>query len=244
MKVNFLIVGAQKSGTTALDWYLRNHPQVEMANIKEVHFFDNEAHFINEVDYSKYHTAFENRFYNTIKGEATPIYMYWNAAPERIWKYNPNMKLIAILRNPIERAFSHWNMQRDRGYDVLSFSDAIRKETERCREVLPLQHRLYSYVDRGFYTEQLRRLWHYFPKDQTLILKHESLKFDLSNTLSKISAFLHIEEFKSVKYEDTHSRQYVSQMTEADRSCLCNLFYSEIKHLESILGWDCNDWLT
>ncbi|MGB7755383.1 MAG: hypothetical protein WBL23_04905, partial [Salinisphaera sp.] len=95
-------------------------------------------------------------------GEATPIYMYWHDAPRRMWEYNPNMKLIVVLRNPIDRAFSHWNMEKSRNAESLSFWDAIQNEEPRCKEALPYQHRTYSYVDRGFYLEQLRRLWRYF----------------------------------------------------------------------------------
>jgi hypothetical protein len=86
MKVDFIIVGAQKSGTSALEEYLRGHREIEMAKIKEVHFFDNENNFVSEVDYSKYHVSFDDHSIRLIKGEATPIYMYWYEAPKRIWE--------------------------------------------------------------------------------------------------------------------------------------------------------------
>ena len=141
MKVDFLIVGAQKSGTSALDEYLRGHSEIQMAKRKEAHFFDVENNFVSRVDYSKYHALFEDDCGRTRKGEATPIYMYWYEAPKRIWEYNPNMKLMAVLRNPIDRAFSHWNMERDKNTDNLPFSEAIRTEAMRCRKALPFQHR-------------------------------------------------------------------------------------------------------
>jgi len=90
--------------------------------------------------------------------------MYWQNAPKRIWQYNPEMKIIIILRNPIERAFSHWNMERSRNAEHLSFWDAINTEKLRCQETLPLQNRVYSYIDRGFYIKQLENIWRYFPK--------------------------------------------------------------------------------
>lgn len=258
MKVDFLIVGAQKSGTSGLDAYLRLHDEIEMANheqylkchneiemaeLKEVHFFDNENNFITEVDYSKYHSSFDEQSCARIKGEATPIYMYWYGAPRRIWEYNSKMKLIAILRNPIERAFSHWNMERDRGFEDLSFSEAIRTEDSRRREALPLQHRVRSYIDRGFYTEQIRRLWHFFPKKQTLILKHDKLKLDVSNTLPQIAEFLDVRDFEVVHYKDVHCREYLCEMSEDDYSFLYTIFYHEIRALEAMLCWDCDDWL-
>jgi len=107
MKISFVVGGAQKGGTTALDAYLRKHPFALMAKQKEVHFFDDESYFHKaEVDYAPYHASFDLKHTAQIIGEATPIYMYWYAAPRRIWEYNPAMKWILILRNPIERALS------------------------------------------------------------------------------------------------------------------------------------------
>lgn len=163
-KAGFLICGTQKGGTSALDHYLRAHPEIGMAREKEVHYFDNDSHFLNAApDYAAYHAAFSPAPSHKILGEATPIYMYWHEAPRRIQEYNPEIKLIVLLRNPVQRAFSHWNMERARNLETLSFQDAIQNETGRCRTALPGQHRIFSYVDRGFYMAQLRRLWSFFP---------------------------------------------------------------------------------
>ena len=122
VKVGFLIAGTQKGGTSALDAYLREHPDICMANQKEVHFFDNEAIFNGDnSDYAVYHAAFSLKTSQQLLGESTPIYMYWHAAPKRIWQYNPDMKFLIMLRNPIDRAYSHWNMERGRKRDSLSF---------------------------------------------------------------------------------------------------------------------------
>ncbi|MBI5429513.1 MAG: hypothetical protein HY938_03525 [Nitrosomonadales bacterium] len=89
MKVDFLVCGAQKSGTTTLDAYLREHPEICMSSQKEVHFFDTEERFQNDrVDYSQYHAAFSSDSSHKRIGESTPIYMYWHEAPKRIWQYN------------------------------------------------------------------------------------------------------------------------------------------------------------
>jgi hypothetical protein len=110
-----------------------------------------------------------------------------------MWEYNPDLKLIVILRNPITRAYSHWNMQRSRNVEPLPFWEAIQKERDRCREALPYQHRLYSYVDRGFYSEQLRRLWTYFPKEQVLVLRTEDLRNSPLEFLEEVCGFLGID---------------------------------------------------
>lgn len=243
--VDFIICGTQKGGTTALDAYLREHPQICMADKKETHFFDNESHFLNgEPDYSKYHSYFNPKKPHKLIGEATPIYMYWNNAPKRMWNYNPNMKLIVLLRNPIERAYSHWNMERSRNSDNLPFFKAIENEQDRCRESLPLQHRVYSYIDRGFYLEQLQRIWEYFPTNQVLILKNEYLKEQPKKTIQDICCFLGVDQLKNIEAKNVHSRSYNSKISDEERAYLQSIFASEIKGLEQALDWNCRDWLT
>ncbi|MCB0195587.1 MAG: sulfotransferase domain-containing protein [Anaerolineae bacterium] len=244
MKVKFLIAGAQKSGTSALNKYLKVHPKLCIAKKKELHFFDDETIFAGRpVDYNRYHSFFSPRPLQYLCGEATPNYMYWYNAPRRIWEYNPAMKLIIILRNPIDRAFSAWNMERFRKREFLSFQEAIRAESQRVKEVLPLQHRVYAYVDRGFYTEQLRRIWHYFPKEQTLFLKSEHLKNDPQTTLNQVCDFLGVTKMPDIKPHIVNAKSYVTSMADADRAYLKELYEFEIKELEHMLDWDCSEWL-
>lgn len=245
MKVDFLIAGAQKSGTSALRGYLLEHPEICMAHRKEVHFFDNENIFQSQIatDYSIYHSFFNPSERHKILGEATPVYMYWYNAPRRIWEYNPSIKIIIILRNPIERAYSHWNMQRGRGIDNLSFLQGIKAERERCRIALPHQHPRFSYIDRGFYVEQLRRIWHYIPRAQTLIFKNEDLRYNPIETLYKVYDFLGISIVEAKNIQDIHSREYRSKMTTTEREVLKSIYENEIKELEKVLHWDCSEWL-
>ena len=243
--VNFVICGTQKGGTSALDDYLREHPEICMADKKEVHFFDNESFYGKDgPDYSRYHSSFSPKASHKLIGEATPIYMYWHDAPRRMWEYNPNMKLIVVLRNPIDRAYSHWNMERSRNAECLSFWDAIQNEQQRCREALPYQHRVYSYIDRGFYLEQLRRLWFYFSKDNVLILKNEYLKDQPREALKEVCNFLEVINFKSVKIREVHSRPYSSKMSDKEKKHLRFIFEHEIRGIERVLGWDCSNWLS
>jgi hypothetical protein len=142
-KVAFVIAGTQKGGTTALASYLYEHPEIGMPTVKEVHFFDTEDHFASaEVDYAKYHAYFDPAVRKRLLGDATPIYMYWDAAPPRIWQYNPAMKLILLLRNPITRAYSQWNMERERGSDPLRSSRRSGRGGAQPRRTA-VQHRLY-----------------------------------------------------------------------------------------------------
>ncbi|MEL7085014.1 MAG: sulfotransferase domain-containing protein [Cyanobacteria bacterium J06597_1] len=242
--VDFIVCGTQKGGTSALDAYLREHPDLCMANEKEVHFFDRDSYFSNgRPDYSQYHACFTLERADQLVGEATPIYMYWYDAPRRMWDYNPNLKLILILRNPIERAYSHWNMERIRNAETLPFWDAILLERERCRSSLPLQHRVYSYLDRGFYLQQLRRLQTYFLDSQILVVKNEDLKSNPTAILNRICDFLGVSRLESITHKDVHSRPYIDTMSDREWEYLKHLYEYEIRGLERLLGWDCSDWL-
>lgn len=246
-KVNFIICGTQKAGTSALDTYLRVHPDLCMANVKEVHYFDRDENFMPDVaDYSDYHSSFSPEDDCLLLGESTPIYMYWYDVPRRIWQYNPDMKLIVILRNPIERAYSHWSMENFKGKDDLSFWDALNSEQARCRATLPQQHRVYSYVDRGYYLDQLRRLWSYFPREQLLVLKSDELRNQHHKTLKKICDFLEIDStpLSDVISKEVHASQNQSPMGKREREFLRNIFEYEILKLERVLDWDCSDWLS
>ena len=241
--VQFLICGTQKGGTTTLDAYLRQHPEICMAKFKEVHYFDREKYFqYRKPNYQIYHDFFEPEPGQRIWGETTPVYMYWYDAPRRIWEYNPDMKLILLLRDPIKRAYSHWNMQRDRGYDALPFLEAIQEEEKRRRESLPYQNRRFSYLDRGFYSEQIKRLRVYFSQEQFLILKSKALRDHPQKVLNKIIHFLAISQFDDFEPLDLHSRGYETALDPETHRYLLDIYQHEISELERIIGWDCQEW--
>lgn len=243
-KVDFVIAGTQKGGTSALNAYLRTHPEIGMAHKKELHFFDQEKNFQTAPPpYGLYHRNFARGRSRKIWGEATPIYMYWEPAPARIRDYNPRMKFILLLRNPIERAYSHWNMERTLKQDKLSFWDALQAEPQRLKDALPSQSRFFSYMSRGRYTEQLERLWQHFPREQFLILKSEDLRDQPQKTLDAVCQFLDVSRLPGVEKMTVHSRPYESRITEQEKAYLKTVFAPEVKKLETMLGWDCRSWL-
>jgi hypothetical protein len=244
MKVGFLIAGVQKGGTTSLDSYLRQHPAIGMARRKEVHFFDDEKAFGQGTpSYDPYHAEFDTQNDVVIRGEATPIYTYWSEAPRRIWDYNARMRIIVLLRNPIERAWSHWKMTRKLGAEELDFSEAIRTETERCRAALPFQHAMFSYVDRGFYSEQIRRLRRFFPEEQLLFIKSEDFFRDAQSALHGICRFLSVGEMEFDVQEALNASPGYGAMQEADQEFLRDRFELDIRQTEALLDWQCADWL-
>jgi len=242
MKLNFLIAGTQKAGTTALDHYMRQHPDICMAKKKEVHFFDNEKIFAKKIDYSFYHASFLPDSGEKILGESTPIYMYWENSPERVFQYNPDMKFIIVLRNPIQRAFSHWNMERSRGAENLTFWDAINQEKERCMQESLSQHRVYSYIDRGYYSKQLKLLWSFFPKKNFLLIKYEDLRCSPKNAIQDICSFLGVPDMPECEMQNIFSIPYELKITEREYSFLFDKFKDEICLLEKMLKWDLDKW--
>jgi len=244
MKIDVVIAGTQKGGTTALYEYLRQHPAMCLARRKEIHFFDREGNFAGgEPDYSQYHKLWDWSDPRKVRVEATPIYMYWQHAPERMWKYNPDLKIIMLLRDPIKRAYSHWQMERARGREAQDFAGAIRLEPARCSEALPLQHRIFSYVDRGFYCTQLQRIWRYFPRARTLLIRHENFLANPAAELSRVWEFLDVGQPESIQPLPGPPGSYDPLRDPAVFETLRQVYWDETRELEQLLGWDCSHWL-
>lgn len=242
-QLDFIVAGAQKCGTTALHFFLEKHPQIALPNKQELHFFDDEEVFAKkEVNYHLLHDSFRPGRNATIAGENTPSYTYWKPAMERIWSYSKGIKLIILLRNPVLRAFSHWNMQRERGYDTLDFLDAIREEKNRRQEAWPLQSRRFSYIDRGFYSEQLERVFQFFPREQVHVIKFEDFRAGQSSTMKDLFQFLGVAPLPGLRNRERNAIPYARDMTNSERQYAAAFFKEEIPKVERLLGWDCSDW--
>jgi len=192
-RVGFLVAGAQKAGTTALFDYLAELPGLELPAVKEAHFFDDEERVDwRAPDYAPYHALFGDPA--RLWGEATPIYLYWPNALERIRAYNPAIKLILLFRDPIERAWSHWKMEYARGKETEPFGWCIREGRARMADAGPYPgfHRVFSYVERGYYGRQLARTLALFPRDQLLLLGSDELRREPTATIGKLCEFLGI----------------------------------------------------
>lgn len=242
-QINFIICGTQKGGTTALDAYLRTHSDICMADKKEVHYFDTDRYFKDQnPNYKKYHKYFSPRDENQIIGEATPIYMYWDQAIERIHEYNSKIKLIIILRNPIDRAFSHWNMERDKGRESRSFWQAIVDEESKINSSDRTQDKRFSYLDRGYYSSQIKNIYKYFKEDQLLVLRNDLLRVEPDRILMHIARFLAISSFKPIKHREVNSRDYPVRMNKSELTFLKNFYEEEFDSLEDLLDWDLSSW--
>ena len=245
LKVSFLVCGAMKSGTTSLARYIQLHPSVGSGRRKELHYFDNDDFFPpNGPDYSLYHMQFARSEHTQIYGEATPAYMYLPKAVERIHNYNSSMKLICILRNPIERAFSHYQAAVREDRENLTFRDAVLTEMKRHREAAPRRDRQHAYIDRGFYSEQIRNLWRLFPEQQTLFLRTDDLHSDPQTTMNSVFGFLELDSVHVPHSIRSNEGKYSSQLGEEDKQLLTATFEFEIKTLERMLGWNCSAWFS
>lgn len=251
LRPTFLVIGAQKSGTTSLHRHLADHPGVVCATPKEVHYFN--VNFFQPRAWYLAHFPLKTRGLAIRRGhgirpavgEITPGYLFHPRVPERVHAFDAHLKLIAVLRDPVERAYSQYQMQVRKRGETLSFEEALdREETdlpaelERLRKdpsyISPngLRH---SYVARGRYAEQLERWLDLFPREQLLVLTSEELLGNPGETMSRVTPFLEIPESRAASYPLEGVREY-PRMSPAVRERLAHVFEPENRKLEELLG--------
>ena len=214
-KPDFLIIGAPKSGTTSLFHYLSQHSKIIPPEYKEPAFFS--WHY--DKGYAWYLSKFPNKLkkLNKLTFEATPLYLYFPDSPVIIKQYLPQAKFIVILRNPIERAFSHWNFYNNSEYvnetnyrinnlkDNRKFNEAINEELNG-----EIKSEVHAYLKTGYYLEQIQRYFAHFNSDQFLFLDFNDLEKYLPKVMMEICDFLGVEnEFQNAKYDRT-SKKYIA----------------------------------
>lgn len=203
---DFIIIGAQKAGTTFLYSLLSQHPYVQPAAKKEVHYFD--TGFEKGVDWylSQFPARTQKDGRPVLTGEASPYYLYHPHAARRASEVVPEAKLIALLRDPVERAYSDYQHKFREGRDRLDFQEAVETEEERLRgerekmladeSYQSPDHRRFSYLSRGVYVDQLEE-WHkFFGKEQLLILDSRDLFERTHETFSQVQEFLGLPEWQ------------------------------------------------
>jgi len=207
-----------------------------------MHFFDDEEIFSRPVDYELLHRHFRPIRRGQVAGEVTPSYLYWKRAIERMHAYNSQIKLVILLRNPSDRAFAHWNMQRFKDREPLDFLAALKEEPRKIAKPLTIESRRFAYVDRGFYSEQLERVFKFFPREQVHIVKFENFHDRKQEALDSIFDFLGVKRLRNVRDKDRNVVPYERAMLPEERKYLVEVFSAEITMLEEMLGWDCSDW--
>ena len=242
---DFLILGAQKAGTTALYAYLRRHPDITGPSWKEVSYFD--RHYARGPSW--YRGNFPNllRSRGELVGEASPSYLFHPLGPERVKELVPEARLIALVRNPVDRALSHYNHELALGRESLSFEEALAAEEERLDgevERLCADPRYFSrawwshtYKARGRYAEQLERWLEAFPREQLLILPSEELLAEPEQAHARVLEFLGAAPQALDAYPRVFERQYEGMRpnTRAELACY---FAEPNRRLYELLGRD------
>jgi len=216
-RLDFIIGGVQKGGTTALAHFLAQHPRIVLPTNKEAHVFDapefDDAWTTAQVD-----AHYDAHFPHTpspaaLYGDATPIYCFHPRLIQRIARYNPKMRWVLILRHPVERAISHYHMERGRGQESWSLWPAMLLERFRLRghwqdfsAQSPL--RRHSYRSRGDYARQLDTLYAQFPPDQVLLLRNDDLAQRPQHVLDTLCDFLGVQ---TIMMENPHARVFAGR---------------------------------
>lgn len=247
---HFLIIGAPKAGTTSLYYYLNQHPKISGGvQRKEANFFNINIHLGKKfADYRKEFSGLKNKYYF----DATPLYLYYPGCAKNIADLIPDARLIVILRDPVQRAYSQWNHHKymfENGYyhninnkpkvpGDLRFEKFVknRKVFPSFRECIEIEFDLIKrgggftpeFLRAGLYLEQLNIYWEYFDQGQMLILGFKDLVNSTRDTLRRVFDFVGAPNYdlSSIKLEPKNKKDYVEPMKEEDRAIL-EEFYTE-----------------
>lgn len=265
VKPEFIILGAQKAATTSLHNYLVQHPDFIKPLGKEIRYFSNDENYKKGERWYLSHFPSSFKSKKEISFDATPEYLYQPWGADRIFKFNPRIKLIAVLRNPVDRAYSAWNMYRhffeennnfksifDKPYregfennikkefylsdKFPSFQEVVENEIEKIKADAPFIEP--SILRRGIYASQLKRYFELFPKEQILILDFQDVNKEPKKTLNQILAFIGLQpsDWNYLESAPGNKREYSKPMSSEMRIFLNNFFEPHNRELYDILG--------
>ncbi len=205
LKTNLFIVGAPKASTTSLYYYLKTHPEVYFPNLKETNYFSHQEIIEQKLYYKAKITKSERGYLNLysqhesqkILGDASVSYLYYPNIPNKIFRYNPEAKIIIILRDPIQRAFSHYLMDYRLGHVREKFINIFHQETK-----FPLQYQQYFLISK--YYNQVKRYLEIF-NDNVKILYFKDLQKDSKTFMKEVCRFLEIKTYDSMSYDKKHN---------------------------------------
>jgi hypothetical protein len=247
---SFSIAGAQKSGTSSLSELLDQHPRIRPAPRKEVHYFDDETRDWAHDDHASYHVDGRP---DQLVGDATPVYLWWPQAMQRMRAYNPDMRVIGIFRDPIERLFSHWVMVQARwpkvAHDWPRFLTKFAPDG--LEDTIPDGahiggFRMHSGVVRGYYGAQLEQAISLFGADHVHTLEFRAFLRDHGAALDSITDFLGLPRFE-VHPELPHSMRGKDRIvgtppTGADIEALVERYRDDFATFKKLTGLDCSEW--
>lgn len=244
---DYLIMGAQKAGTTSLDFYLSQHPDVYTTDPKELHYFHLE---INRPlsEYTMYFPLKLKRILkpNLIAGEATPDYMAYPQIAKELKSLYPNIKLIFLLKEPVSRSFSHYKHNLMMKREWLSFEDAIEIESKRVnldyidiretRKDAIKNYSNYSYLDKSKYAKQLEPFIELFPQNQILILQSEEFFKNTDEVYKQVCEFLGIKNIQLLNKEPKNQSPISQKISEETKEKLNSYFQPYNEELYKLIN--------
>lgn len=247
---NYIIIGVQKGGTSSLFRYLLQHPNVVPGFKKEVKFFD--GNYQKGLEWYRYNFPLTTQISDphAQTGEASPSYVFHPLVPQRIKEALPNIKLILLLRDPVARAYSHYQGNLRKGQESLSFQEAIEQEQSRLEgereniiadQKYPMYHYLvYSYLARGVYIDQVKNWFKSFPREQILILRSEDFFNNPPKVFQRVLTFLGLPDWKLDNYDIFNFGRYEKMDPHMEKK-LRTYFYPNNQELYEYLGLNF-DW--
>lgn len=234
--VEFIIIGTQKGGTTALSLNISKHPDIyinknEDPRVAEPHFFD--IYWYKGLEFYKK----KNNYSKKMVGEKTPDLMYLPHTFPMIQSINPYVKLIIILRNPIERAYSAWKLNVKYFGEKKTFSDAIENEMlYKVGQVKTFFNSITHYLQRGLYYHQIKELYKWFPKQNILILLSEDVKKNMEQEYNRVYQFLNLTQLYNVTYNTHFESDTKDNISMALYNKLKIFFINDVKKLEKLIN--------
>ncbi len=251
---SFSIVGVQKAGTSTLMAMIHRHREVARSPRKELHYFDDESRDWSDPDHSDY-VCPKGRAAHLVAGDSTPLYIFWPHALQRMHDHNPDMRLIAIYRDPLERVFSQWSMNRGRRprrtADWPDYIHEVRPDS--LPDELPTGELLERYplasgVVRGYYGQQLERGLGVFPREQWLLLDFRTMLADHVSTMHQVTDHLGLSRFNKdpqlLHKMGVPPRVEGTAPTGADLQGLAELYAEDLSLFERLSGLDVSAWPT
>lgn len=248
---NFFIIGAGKSATTSMYNYLGEHPNIFFPTVKEPayfafsdlagsHYNDEDKPWVEQcfIEIEAYSALFRNVADESVVAEATPIYLYHPNSAKAIYTQHPKSKLLAILRNPYERAYSDYRMHVRQGKETRSFTDSLKEDYGK--------YRLYvgSYLEKSLYGEQVERYYKYFDKDQLKIVLYSDLAMDAAKVISEVFEFLDVQRNYQIDTTRLHnaSKNTVTSVPEEAYEYMKPYFEKDIALLEQLTNLNLSSW--
>ena len=255
---NFIILGAAKAGTTALYHYLKQHPQVGMSRIKETNYLALKNDPLDfqgpgDADYIKRFTITTEAGYldqfrdcagKVAIGEASPLYLYSPKAPAEIHATVPDARLVVILRDPVDRAFSAFlHLVRDHRETTRDFGEALRLEPDR---IAARWEHIWHYVGMGRYADQLARYHALFPAEQIRVYLYQDFQRDPCHTLRDLFRFLEVDETFTCDQSTRHNaglpHDQRPHLTPEVRDLIRAELSDDVSRLETMIDRDLSAW--